>query len=124
MLPLVYSALVSSSAVGDIVDDRIYRHGEAPEGVSAPYVTWFVSTATPENLLDQAPVVDDYNVQVDCWSENDGGGDAGVETLAEAVRDALESAGYWWISLAVNGRDQETKRYRIGMIFSLWKTRA
>lgn len=123
MLPLLYSILAADSDVAALVDDRIYRHGEAPEAVMAPYVTWFVIIGSPENNLPQMPPIDRYEVQVDCWSENEGDGDAEVEELALAVRTAIEAADHHCTGLVVNGKDPETKRYRIGMTFTLYHHR-
>lgn len=119
MLPEIYSMLRASPAIMTLVDDRIYRHGEAPEGVVAPYVTWFVVTSVPENILDDRPPVDSVSIQIDCWSDNSGDGDAEVERVAEAVRDIMESDNYM-SGIVVNGRDAETMRYRIGMRFTVW----
>lgn len=126
MLPQVFPLLRDSAAVTAIIGSnpvRCYRHGSAPQGVTAPYVTWYVVTGTPENSLEALPRVDSYSVQVDCWSDNTGTGSTGVETLAEAVRDAIEPYAYM-TALAVNDRDPETMRYRIGMTFTFWPRRA
>lgn len=122
MLPLIYQKLQDSD-VAALVDTRIYRHGEAPEAVVAPYVTWFVVSSAPANCLEGTPPIDEYAVQVDCWSANDGAGDTGVETLAQAVRDALEATMHM-NAIVANGKDPETKRYRIGMTFTAWHHRA
>jgi hypothetical protein len=119
MLPLIFQILKDASGVASLIGTRIYRHGAAPQKVIAPYVTWFVVSGNPENELTSTPRVDRFNVQVDCWSDNDGSGDTGVETLAEAVRTALEPHGHL-TSYAVNERDFETQRYRIGMEFTLY----
>lgn len=121
MLPAVFPLLASDSTVTGFIGAspvRVYRHGEAPQGVVAPYVTWFVVSGSPENELDETPKVDGYTVQVDCWSDSD----AEVEQLAEAVRDAIEPSHHMTAVIA-NGRDAETMRYRIGMSFSFWTER-
>lgn len=122
MFPLVYPILKDAPAVAALVGTRIYRHGSAPQNVVAPYITWFIVAGTPENALGETPRVDNYQVQVDCWSNNTGTGDAQVEELAEAVRDALEARADM-SAVAVNGRDPETMRYRIGMTFTFWTHR-
>lgn len=122
MLPLVYPVLKNDAAVSALVGARIYRHGSAPQNVVAPYITWFIVAGTPENELGDRPKVDNYQVQVDCWSNNTGTGDAQVEELAEAVRDALEAVADM-TAVAVNERDIETMRYRIGMTFTFWTPR-
>lgn len=122
MLPTVRGTLNANSAVAELVEDRIYRHGEAPEGVVAPYITWFLVVGAPENVLDGLPPVDRCEIQVDCWSDNGGDGDAEIEELAEAVRNALEPEHHM-TGVLVNGKDPETRRYRIGMGFTWFLSR-
>lgn len=123
MLPSVYAILTADAAVSALVGTRIYRHGEAPQKVAGPYVTWFLVSGTPENELSARPRVDRLEVQVDCWSANTGGGDAGVEALAVAVRDALEPVAHM-TGIIANEQDFETRRYRLGMQFTFWLSRA
>jgi hypothetical protein len=121
MLPAVFPLLAADSDVTGFIGTspvRVYRHGEAPQGVVAPYVTWFVVSGAPENELDGLPRVDGYSVQVDCWSD----ADAEVEQLAEAVRNAIEPSHHM-TAIVANGRDPETMRYRIGMTFDFWTKR-
>lgn len=119
MLPGVYAILANAAGVVALIGTppRIYRHGDAPQGVLRPYITWFVSSAAPANNLDDVPPVDEYTVQIDCWSEKD----AEVEQLAEAVRDAIEPLQH--LIGVSNGRDPETMRFRISLIFTFWTDR-
>lgn len=117
MLPNLFSLLSASTAVKAIIGSnpvRVYRHGSAPQGVVAPYVTQIGVGQTPENDLSGTPPVDASRVQVSCWSDNTGTGSLGVETLASAVRRAIEPR---WHILDVRdmGRDPETQRYRIDL---------
>lgn len=121
MLPDVFLLLANADEVTSLIGDspvRAYRHGAAPQRVTLPYVTWFVGSANPANSLDGVPSVDEYTVQIDCWSE----ADEQVECLAEAVRDAIEPEHYM-ISIGPNGRDPETMRYRVSMTFTFWTDR-
>lgn len=121
MLPPVFQALKSSTAVKDIVGQnppRIYRHGEAPQEVQQPYITWFVVTTTPENNLSGLPPCDLIPVQVDCWHPTD----AGIVLLATAVRDAIEPLAHM-TGMPINTRDRETKLYRIALQFDWWINR-
>lgn len=118
MLPAVFPLLASDSEVTGFIGTnpvRVYRHGEAPQDVQKPYVTWFLSSGRPENILDGVAPIDEDSVQVDCWSDSD----EEVVLLAEAVRAAIEPYHYM-ISKGPNGRDPETMRYRIGMTFTFW----
>lgn len=122
MLPSVYPLLTAAPAVTALVGNRIYRHGAAPQTVTAPYITWYVVSGVPENTLDDVPRIDNYSVQVDCWSNNTGTGDAQIEELAEAVRDAIEPTAYM-TAVSIDERDFETQRYRMGMTFTFWHHR-
>lgn len=118
MLPLVFPLLANDSEVSGFVDRRIYRHGDAPQGVTRPYITWFAVTGTPANSLEETPRADDYRVQVDCWSDDD----TEVEQLATAVRNAIEPHAHM-VSVHADERDRETQRYRMGMTFTFWTDR-
>ena len=120
MLPAIFPLLKNAAAVTALIGAnpvRAYRHGSAPEGVIAPYVTWSVAGGAPENAFD-GPCADQFRVQVDCWSDTD----AGVEALAEAVRAAIEPAAHL-VAYIANDRDPVTKRYRIGFAFDWWASR-
>jgi hypothetical protein len=120
MLPKIQHLLKASPAVTALIGAgtdpiadpvRVYRHGDAPQGVTAPYVTWSAPAGAPENTFD-GPDADFWRVHVDCWSD----GDLQVEQLAEAVRNALEVAAHC-VAYTANERNPETKRYRIGFAF-------
>jgi hypothetical protein len=118
MLPAVFPLLAADSDVASLVGPsplRVYRHGEAPQKVALPYITWFLTSGRPENILDDVAPVDEDTVQIDCWSDSD----AEVEQLATAVRAAIEPTHHL-ISKGPNGRDPETMRYRIGLTFTFW----
>ena len=101
MLPQLRALLAADATANALLAGRVYRHGEAPQGVAAPYVTWSLAGGAPENGFDGA-ACDDFRVQVDCWSDTD----AGVETLASAVRAAIEPAAHLAAYVA-NGKDAE-----------------
>jgi uncharacterized protein DUF3168 len=121
MFPAVFVILKASTAVKNIVGTnppRIYRHGNAPQDVTKPYITWTVISGVPENNLSDLPPVDRVTVQVDCWHQTDGG----IEVLAEAVRDAIEPVAHM-TGIVVDLREPETKLFRIGMQFDHWLAR-
>lgn len=120
MLPPVFATLKASATVKNMVGTnppRIYRHGEAPQNVTDPYITWF-ATPTPENTLSETPKVDRVGVQVDCWHRTD----AGVEQLAVAARDAIEPHAHMTATV-IDHREPETRLYRISMQFDWWLSR-
>lgn len=110
MLSNVYEILRTNATIVTKVAKRIYRHGSAPQDVVKPYVTWFMLTGLPYDVLNAAPCADRDTVQIDCWSEDD----KEVETIAYAARTALDSAG---ISNRIiqNLRETDTKLYRISI---------
>lgn len=114
MLPAIFPLLSGDAAVTALVGTnpvRVYRHGAAPQNVTAAYVTWSAPGGFAENGLDGAKA-DVFRVQVDCWSPTD----AGVESLASAVRAAIEPAAHL-VAYVANEQDTETQRYRISMQF-------
>lgn len=118
MFPPVFQTLKASADVKAIVGTnppRIYRHGEAPQNVERPYITWALIAGTPENNLSDPPPVDRQSVQVDCWHQTD----SGIEVLAEAVRDAIEPTAHMTGTL-IDLREQETRLYRVSMQFDFW----
>lgn len=111
----LFSLLRSSSAVTAIIGTnpvRFYRHGRAPQGVVGPYVTQLGVSLVPFNTLSGLPLADSGRQQISCWSANDGTGATGIDTLARAVRDAIESR-FDVIDERDMGQDTETGRYRI-----------
>lgn len=120
MLPPIYTWLKASIAVKAIIGNtpRAYRHGDAPQDTTQPYVTWALVAGVPDNELSATPKSDRYTVQVDCWHQTD----AGVESLATAVRNAVEPYSHM-TSIPINNRDAETKLYRIALQFDVLQTR-
>ncbi len=112
MLPPIYTTLHNNNAVSTIVSNRIYRHGNAPQDTTKPYVTWNLINDDPENNLSDLPPVDRCTIQVDCWHQTD----AGIETLAIAVRDAIEPHAHM-TGIPIDNREIETKLFRISLQF-------
>lgn len=119
-LPPIFTVLRDSPRVSGIVAGRIYRSGAAPQRVVNPYLTWTLIAAIPQNQLSGTPGVDASTIQVDCWSIDD----AQCESLAEAVRDAVEPYAHM-TGIPINTREQGgTKLYRIGLQFDWWHFRS
>ena len=108
MLPNIYAILRANATVLSTVGTRIYRHGAAPQDVLKPYITWFVISGVPEIQISGTPCNDVDTIQIDVWHESD----AGVETLAYAVRAAIDSAGYA-NRMIQDLRETDTRLYRI-----------
>lgn len=110
MLPNVYQILRTNSTVLSTVGSRIYRHASAPQNVQKPYITWSLASNSPENVLNATPCHDRDIIQIDCWSETD----EGIETLAYAVRQALDS-NLIVNRIMINTRENDTKLYRMSL---------
>ena len=120
MLPPIFTWLKASNAVKAIIGTtpRAFRHGDAPQDTTKPYVTWNLITGVPDNVLNTVPPSDRYTVQVDCWHQTD----KGVEDLAKAVRNAIEPYAHM-TGMPVNEREKETKLYRIALQFDVLQSR-
>jgi hypothetical protein len=118
MLPPVF-LLLNIPAVTDIVGYdtvnglsilRIFRHGSAPQDSGRPYITWFEVAGQPYDQISGPPAGDFDQVQIDCWSTNP----TQVETLATAVRDAIDAAGFS-NRLILDSRDSDTQLYHMAL---------
>jgi hypothetical protein len=118
MFPPVHQTLLQDSTVQSLIGSAIYRHDDAASDIVGDYAVWSVSGA-PLNNLSDLPPVDQWTVSVTVWSDDD----QRVETIAQAIRDALEPVAHL-ISIPVDNRDRgATKRYRITMQFDWWFSR-
>ena len=121
MFPSIFAWLKGDSEVTAIVGTRIYEHQAVPQGqapIVEPFLSWFIASLGPENNLSDPPPTDRVTVQVDSWHTDA----AGVKTLAQAVRNALEPYGHM-TGLVANLREPETRLYRVGLTFDIWLDR-
>ena len=118
MLPPIYSTLTQNATVYAITANRIFRHGYAPQDIATPYITWALIFGDPENTLSEVPQIDRQTLQVDCWHTTD----TGIETMAKAVRDALEPYAHM-TAILLDEREPDTKLYRISLQFDWWEPR-
>lgn len=109
MNPPVF-ALLNVPAVTDLLalqpdgSVAIYPHGEAPEGVVAPYVVWYALQGIPERVLTGPTPYDDVRIRVECYVPT-GAGAIGDE-LQRAVVETIE-ADHYVEFYADEGRDPE-----------------
>lgn len=118
MLPPIYSTLTAASAVTAIVGDRIYPHGEAPQGALHPYVTWQTISGVPQITLSDAPDIDQISIQIDCWHRSS----TGIVQLASAVRQAIEVQAHV-TNAVMSGREPDTRLYRAMIELDYWLDR-
>lgn len=110
MYPPIFTLLKAAAGVTAIIGTapcRAYSFGNAPDLVAKPYMTWQAVGGNPENYLKDAPNIDRYSLQVDCWALTD----TEARALALAARDALQGDSYI-TSWTGESRDPDTKNYR------------
>lgn len=124
MLPDVTALLNKPTVRADVGTNpaRIYRHGSAPLGVAAPYITWS-GTGTPDIVLDGPAPVDNCAIRVNVWSANTGAAVTQAEQIAEACRALIEAENYAVTSFGDEGLDQDTQRNRWSLTFTIWNDR-
>lgn len=121
MLPPVFQTLKASADVKAIVGTnppRVYRHGNAPQDTTRPYIAWGLVFGDPQNNLSDLPPGDRMTVQVDCYHPTD----SGIEAMAQVVRDAIEPVAHM-TGVNVDLREPETKLFRISMTFDFITSR-
>jgi hypothetical protein len=115
MLAPVFKTINTPAVRGHVgANPRIYGSGMAPQGVAAPYITWFTVIDNPYDQLSGPPDADNGTVQIDCWSGPDDDQEAACISLAGAVRDALDEAGIA-NRVFIHTREPDTKLFRIGL---------
>ncbi|CAB3904885.1 hypothetical protein LMG26858_04429 [Achromobacter anxifer] len=115
MLAPVFKTINTQEVRGHVGDKpRIYGSGMAPQGVSAPYITWFTVIDNPYDQLSGPPDADNGTVQIDCWTGPNDDQEAACISLAGAVRDALDVAGIA-NRVFIHTRETDTKLFRIGL---------
>lgn len=97
---------------------RLHLFGEAPEGVTKPYVVWQTIGGDPENYLEGRPNTDKFELQIDVYGTTA----SQVRSVAKAIRDAIELTAYvtrW------NGESKDvlTKTYRYSFDVDWWVSR-
>lgn len=114
MLPPVYQWIKAWPAATAILgaNPKVYRHGLAPANTVAPYVTWMVIGAEPSTNLTSLPFSDRIVFEVDCYHTADGG----IESLAQAVRDAIEPYAVL-TAIPIDQKETDTALFRIALQF-------
>ena len=114
MYPPIFQICAANSAVTALIGSspvRLFPFGEAPQGVTKPYVAWQIVGGSPENFLNQAPDADTFSIQIDVYGDTE----ASARSVATAIRNAIQNRSHI-VSWIGDGRDPDTKNYRIGFI--------
>lgn len=107
----LFTTLSASNAVKALIGSnpvRCHPHGEAPQGVAKPYVTYQQVSGSPENYLGTLPDADTSVTQVDVYADTV----SSARAVYSAIRGAVEPVAYV-TSVRELGRDAETNNYRI-----------
>jgi hypothetical protein len=116
--------LLADAAVAALVAARIYP-GAAPQGVVAPYVTYFRAGGAQDTTFDGPTRKDHPRIQIDAWAATYGG----AEALGKAVEDAmagLAGGGTGGIVRSVvqdlwqTLYEDDTRLHRVSQDFNIW----
>lgn len=89
MTPPIFQVCAANAGVTALLGTgptRLFPFGNAPQGVTLPYVVWQAITGMPENYLGHAPDIDRFTIQIDVYAD----GVSAARQVAEALRDAIE----------------------------------
>lgn len=117
----IFAVCFASAAVKAVLGSspmRLYLFGEAEQGGLKPYATWQTIGGNPENYINQAPDIDSFALQVDCWGETA----ASARAVGQALRNAIEPRAHI-TSWRGESRDTETNLYRLSFDLTWWTPR-
>ena len=101
----LYDTLKSDAGVSALIGAKIWPH-IADEGTAAPFLTYQMVVGTPYNIISRTTALEKKRIQINCWSDSY----AGAQTLAEAVKTALNSDGH--LALEIENYVDEAQLYR------------
>jgi hypothetical protein len=110
MFPNLKELFLNDAATASLLGNpiRVYGKGEAPAGVTNPYVTWQSIASVPEDNLSEITDIDNFSIQVDCFSKTE----TEVNALGQSVRNALSTVCQN-VAVILDSRETETKLYRV-----------
>ena len=106
----IFVTASASSAVKALIGSnpvRLYLFGDAPQGVTKPYVVWQTISGVPENYISQVPDIDSYTIQVDIYADTA----SSARAVAKELRDVIEQVAHI-VRWGGESRDDETNNYR------------
>jgi len=122
MYPDIFEVLSADTSVAELLGSgsacRVYPFGVAPEKVTKPYVTWQTINGGPDNYLEGAPDIDNFQIQIDIWATTV----TSARNVANAIQNAIQSQAYV-TTLRGESRDSVTLSYRSGFDVSWFKPR-
>jgi hypothetical protein len=121
MFAPIFATCFASAAVKAVLGSaplRLYLFGEAEQATVRPYATWQAIGGSPENYINQAPDIDSFALQVDCWGTTA----ASARGVARAIRDAVEPHAHvtGWRG---ESKDTATGLYRLSFDLTWWTPR-
>jgi hypothetical protein len=117
-LKIVRDALMATSAVTDLIQDRVGPL-QAQQGETFPYVVLTLISIEPQNHLTGNGGLDRCTVQLDAYAFNY----QDASAIANACRSALEALGHLCLShvAGVFEFQPDAGVFRYGYIFQVWK---
>jgi uncharacterized protein DUF3168 len=118
MLALAQASSTVTGLLGASPMTRFWPFGMAPQDETRPYAVHQLVYGTPENTLSCPAATDNLGIQVDAYAKTVDGS----RGLSEALRSALEGAGY---IVSFNGEEWDTPTglYRVGFTMEFWQDR-
>lgn len=117
MISPVYS-LLNVPAVTALVGTRIYGFGQAPQGVTYPYITYQIISGGSLNYTDTTPNTDKLRVEINVWTR----AQQDAVTVGNAVRTALDPHGHQLLQIGPS-TDADTQSHRLQLDYSFFVSR-
>lgn len=117
MISPVYT-LLNVSAVNAFVGGRIYGFGQAPQGVTYPYITHEIISGGSLNYTGNAPATDKLRVEINVWTR----AQQDAIDVGNAVRTALDPHGHQLLQIGPS-TDADTQSFRLQLDYSFFVSR-
>lgn len=119
MIPPIRNWLTASSAITNIVEQRVWGSGyatEMAEPPGPPYIAFQLVAKDSPIYLGQNQDCDYDRVQIHCWSQSE----AQAEDLADYCRSAINPYGNV-VGGIIADYDPDAKMFRCGFDFGGWR---
>lgn len=112
----ILTTLQNDTAVGAVVNDRIYAFQLPESAVTYPAITYQRISGVPDVALSGHTGLDQVRVQIDCWARTY----QAAKDLGVLVRTAFTDIGI--VKSDFDFYESETKLYRVSQDFQFWQS--
>jgi len=124
MIPPLVALMENTTSVTDVLgsDPTRFFLSRYPQAlpVTYPYAVYQTVSGAPNNMLSEAPEMDNVRVQIDIYSDLL----LTARTAFNAVRDAVETVSYIVVYTIAGQFDPATDTYRYSFDISYWLPRS